>query len=790
MGFPGSWRFDPLSALIGAALALLGVGLLYRTRHLFRGLYERAKGRLDQTRRRLRLSAETQYRHWLLEQIPNWIAWSVLDSRLAQCLVEPRLSPPLPYPSTQVQELPPEPGLPLRQALEAAPRLFLYGSPGSGRTGALCWLIRAILTGDFKWRDRSFLLPIYIRLPLLTIEPNAQPEAVLVDYLSAMVPLILRARLDNVIRTSLRDSTALLLMDEFDEIPPPRRSEILRWIGRLLEAYPGIPVVLTGDHTATRPLEELGFLPLALAPWSEEIVRTFMERWSHLAGMPASALEEVVKTWEIPRPVRLRPADVVAAAVLKSARPTDSGLYDTILDRMLQGISSQTMLTLPTARLILGQLALQLFQEERFVITLEDLEQALTRSIPELSARAGRRHLDQAIEVLTAQGRPIVPIDERRGHFRHPLLQAYAAAWALAQSGDSTALMPHLDDPRWAEVFAFYAALGPMSGVIDRALTEPDDAFHTRLLCMARWIAVASPQAPWRPQGMAALGRAFLKPGLPMTLRLRLVEALVATRDRGVPVLFHKAMRHPDPEIRVAAVRGLGWLGQESDLPFLEQALSDPEPEVRQAVVAALGDHQTETAMKRLVLLLLEADEHLRRLAAEALRLYPQGPQLLQEALEETDWRVRRAAVFALGRIPEEWAKSRLEIIAREDREWLVRSAAQDALALWEKNRQPPPPDLRPVVLEQQGWLIEWAIQEGEMVGERTSALQTLYRALERGGEGVRRAAILTLARLGDQEALAPLRALAFDPRIDPFTRDLAFQALETIARRTGARVL
>ncbi|WP_376793323.1 NACHT domain-containing protein [Thermoflexus sp.] len=790
MGFPGSWRFDPLSALIGAALALLGAGLLYQIRRPFRGLYERAKKRLDQARQRLRLSAETQYRHWLLEQIPNWIAWSALDPRLAQCLIEPRLIPPLPYPSTQVQEPPPEPGLPLGQAIVTAPRLFLYGPPGSGRTGALCWLIRETLAGNLKWMDRPPLLPIYIRLPLLTVEPIAPPEAALVDYLSAMAPLILRARLDSMIHASLRDGTALLLMDELEEVPSPRRSEILRWIGRLLEAYPGIPMVLTGDHLATRPLEELGFLPLALAPWSEEMVRTFIERWGRIDGMPASAIEEYLKAWETPRPVRLRPADVAAAAVLKSTRPTDPGLYDTILDRTLQGISGRTVLTPPTARLILGRLALQLFQEERFMLTLEDLEEVLTRSIPELSSRTGRHHLDQAIEILTAHGRPIVPIDERRGCFRHPLLQAYTAAWALAQSGDNTELMLHLDNPRWAEVLTFYAALGPMSGIIDRALTEPDDAFHTRLLRIARWIVVASPQAPWRPHGMAALGRAFLKPGLPMSLRLRLAEALVATGDRGVPVLFHKALHHPDPEVRIAAIRGLGWLGQESDLPFLEQALSDPEPEVRQAVVAALGDHRTEAAMQRLVLLLLEADELMRRLAAEVLRFYPQGPQLLQEALEEPDWRVRRAAAFALGRIPEEWAKARLEIIAREDPEWLVRSAAQDALALWEKNRQPPPPDLRPVVLEQQGWLIEWAVQEGEMVGERTSALQTLYRALERGNEGVRRAAILTLARVGDQEALAPLRTLAFDPQIDPFTRDLAFRALEIIARRTGARVL
>jgi len=789
VGFPGSWRFDPLSALIGAALAWLSAGLLYGGRRPIRRFYERAKGRLDQARQRLRQSAEAQYREWLLDQLPNWVAWSALDPRLARCWVEPLVHPPLPHPSPQVAELPQEP-IPLGQAVRAAPRLFLYGPPGSGRTGALCWLILEILAGRVRWGDRASPLPFYLRLPLLAPDPTAPPEAALVEALSGAVPLILRARLEGMIRAALRDGTAVLLLDELEEVPAARRPEILGWLRRLLEAYPAIPAVLTGDGIATHPVEELGFFPLALAPWPEAAVRAFIDRWAALHGAPPSEWEEHRKTWETPRPVRLRPADVAAAVALRKAQPGRPELYDAILDRLLQGIAGRTMLTPPTARQVLGRLALRLWTEERFILTLEDLEQALIQTLPELAPPGGRRYLDLAIEGLTAPGRPVVPLDEQRGHFRHPLLQAYLAAWALAQSGDPTPLMAHLDDPRWADVLAFYAALGPMSGLIAQALERPDDAFHTRTLRLAQWIAVASPQAPWRPQGMAALGRAFLKPGLPLTLRMRLAEALVATGDRGVPVLFHKALRHPDPEIRIAAARGLGWLGRESDLPFLEPALSDPDPEVRRAAVIALGEHGTEAAMQRLALLLLEAEESLRRQAAEALRAYPEGPQLLQEAAEEADWQTRRAAAFGLARIPEEWAKRRLETLAREDREWLVRSAAQDALALWEENRHPRALDLRPVVVEQQGWLIEWAVREGAAVGERASALQSLYQALERGGEGVRRAAILTLARVGDQEALAPLRALAFDPQLDRLTRDLAFRALEIIARRTGAQVL
>lgn len=782
----GAWRFDPLSALIGAALALLAVGLLSIGRRPLQTLRATMAERVARARQRFFLTTELQYRRWLAEQWPRWVAWSALDPRLAQCLIEPAVLPPPPVPRLHLEEPPAETPLSLRRALQAARRLFLYGPPGSGRTSALAWLAQEALAGRLD-AESTAGLPVYVRLPLLAVEPMAPPEIPLLDLLKSMVPLILRPRLDVLIRPSLRSGTLLLLLDELDAVPSPRRPELLRWLGRLLEAYPALTVVLAGDGEATRDVEELGFVPLPLAPWTEPAVRAFLERWSQVAGASASA--EQPPAWGRTDPLGHRPADVAAAVVLRGGRPGDPTLYDQIVERLLRGIAERTPLTPPAARLLLGQLALQLLEEERFLITLEDLERALARADPDLFGPGNQHRVDQAIEALTAPGRPIVPIDAERGHFRHPLLQAYLAAWALAQSGDGAALLSHLDDPNWEAVLTFYAALGPLGGLIERALTAPDDAFRSRLLRMARWAAAASPQAPWRPQVLAALGRAFLQPGLPPLLRQRLVGALIQTGDPGVPILLHRALRHADPEIRAAAARGLGWLGRTNDLPFLEGALADPHPEVRAAAVRALGDHGAEAAMQRLIRLLLEAEEPLRRLAAEALLAYPEGPQILREATEEADWRVRRAALFALARLPEPWAKACIEQRAREDPEWLVRSAALDALELWEKQRQPPPPDLRPLALEQQGWLIEWAVREGEAVG-MGSARQVLQQALERGDVPVRRAALLALARVGDVEALPALRALAFDPDLDPLTRDLAFRALEAVARRTGTRGL
>ena len=56
-----------------------------------------------------------------------------------------------------------------------------------------------------------------------------------------------------------------------------------------------------------------------------------------------------------------------------------------------------------------------------------------------------------------------------------------------------------------------------------------------------------------------------------------------------------------------------------------------------------------------------------------------EGYNMLKDAAEIDNLLTRRAAVFGLARIPEEWALALLEHVQMEDDQWVVRGAAAEA---------------------------------------------------------------------------------------------------------------
>jgi HEAT repeat protein len=149
---------------------------------------------------------------------------------------------------------------------------------------------------------------------------------------------------------------------------------------------------------------------------------------------------------------------------------------------------------------------------------------------------------------------------------------------------------------------------------------------------------------------------------------------------------------------------------------------------------------------------------------------------------------VRRAATFGLAAIGTDWARELLQKMEREESQWYARQAALDALNRMEKNNAPPAEqpaiDLSPVVIDQQGWLVEWAAQQGLGIGVGRQAVNALMRALEQGQPNVRQAALQTLRFVGDLELHDKLRAMLNDP--DKSVRDAAYLTLEAIGQREG----
>ena len=193
----------------------------------------------------------------------------------------------------------------------------------------------------------------------------------------------------------------------------------------------------------------------------------------------------------------------------------------------------------------------------------------------------------------------------------------------------------------------------------------------------------------------------------------------VETDDRDdVAVLFHELARSRRATVAGAAIRAIGRTGDERDVDVLLDLFDERTTPVavRQSLVLALGELRTPRAVDRLIAVLGRTDEDstLRNYAADSLgkigddraidtlrvslgstdalhRAYAVNalgyfdsadvPDMLEEALRDSFWRVRVAALDAVGRRKQAELLPAVIYRARRDPENRVRLDAISAVA-------------------------------------------------------------------------------------------------------------
>ncbi len=829
------WQFDIYSALLGAGFTLLLLGLIYLLQEpLQRGWQEVRRAALSAVGQ-ITAGWEARYR----ERVIRWAqsAHALADmAPLEQYFVPARLLLPLSPPDPE-QDVPPVPQLlSPDDALRGHPRILLVGGPASGRTTLLAYLA---LTHA---RPEGTRFPLYLYLPALDWAPPPEGKKAPTPF-QRLVQGALQAvgapsPAAAVLRQALHAGGALVLADGWDELPPDTQESATTWLTELADALPGnIWIVAVGAQRYT-PLANAGFVPLHLCPWDRPQVRDFLTRLPTPENFPLErATEDLTRV--LKRTNSLLDVALCAGWMLENgtipSRRTD--LFHHRLERWAGGFPDLPPLegVDPLDPLdVLRTLARKLQEDGRFVCTRQELEELLRQKLTPASPVAGpsaegeaappagppsietgfspesepsesvppaeqpaperppapepkrvRAALASFLKAFLAPGGPLVACAPDRYRFAHPLWQAMLTAGELLSSPD--ALVARLDDPSWLPVVDFYAEVGRMETVVQAWLSRPDDLWQTRLRTAARWTALAPHDAQWRNGVMALLGRSLLAPNLSDESRHRLAEALIWTGDPGVPLFLRHALRNPNPAVRAIAARMMAVLREEADLSGLVKALEDPEETVRVAAVRALGEIGVPAAVEWLVHVLTSGDETLQVEAARALaRQGEEGYKVLREALQDEDFMVRRAAAYGLGEIEALWARELLEKTAREDPQWIVRSAAGTALSEREQKAKPTPPPSPPVPWDM-GWLIAWAAERGEGVGIGEAAFGPLLRALAEGPAPVRRAAAQTLAWVGRPEHVDALRRALNDP--EPDVARMALQALEELSARYGLSI-
>jgi HEAT repeat protein len=461
-------------------------------------------------------------------------------------------------------------------------------------------------------------------------------------------------------------------------------------------------------------------------------------------------------------------------------------IYDHWLERAVRPNGyTEDLMSADKLSTALGQISWAMYQEQRLDLGLDEIERAIAAALPTSSTEASAGKPGVPIDA-NAMARAIadksglfIPFGADAYAFAHRRLSAYLAAYHAVHT--SLTVDEHWDQSEWTEVFDFYAALADAGANVVRALNSPDDFSRSHLWTAARWTGFAAADAAWRSRAMGELARTFLQPDQPTPLRERALDGLVITHDKGLAFLLKRGLAQTDAAVRRLCLRGLGQLGRDGYLPIFNAALKDANVDVRHTAIRAIA-HMARSgsgpAMELLIRLLLELDEDGQRLVSEQLAdCGEEGHQILREAAGEDEIKVRRAATFGLAIIGTDWARELLLKMEREESQWYVRQAALDALNRMTKNAAPPAEqptlNLAPVVIEQQGWLVEWAAQQGIGIGVGRQSTNALMRALEQGQPNVRQAALQTLRYVGDLELHDKLRAMLNDA--DQSVRDAAY---------------
>ena len=785
------WHFDPLSAALGAIAAFLLLGLARLFRPLVASLRQGAQRAIGKAT----AGAEQRYR----QRIVAWASEAHLLSFVAplnEIFVPPRLIPPLPHPDpTSTLPVDRRP-ISLEAALSGHPRLALLGDVGSGRTTLLTYLaLTHAQPRAGEPSDTASRLPIYIDLRSLTWEVEEEPEETNQRKERALSPIdrLIRAALERIdgrsayaapLRRHLTAGTGMVLVDGWDALPEPAREQAAAWLGRLADDLPGNLWIVVAGSRGFAPLVDAGFTPIRLAPW------TPAQAMNLLRNMEAALFPDQEPPSYDPAPLRQalkRGATTLELALFAwlllrgETLPSSRGeaLLKALELLLIQGEIPEEEAWLPmVARVALGNLALTLHQEGRYEMTREEIEGAIEAALPPEGERP-QKAKERVWQVLTEAKAILHPLGAETYAFVHPLWQALLTA-RQALTLPPGVLADHLEDPAWETVVDFYAGWGPMEPVIRAWLSQPDDLWYTRLRRAAAWVAQAPTDAHWRNGVMGLLARTLLKPDIPLPIRQQLADALVHTGDPGVAYFLKQATRHAQPEIRIAAVKALGHVAKEADLPTFEAALADRDPRVQEAAAVALGIMGGRPAIHRLTLLLVEAEQELRVTAARALaHCGEEGLEVLREALKDEDFLTRRAAVYGLAEVEEPWVWEQVANVATDDPEWIVRSAAETVLEMREKRSHPVQP---PLEVSEMGWLIAWAAQRGETVGRGESAYSFLLLALREGDPEVRKAAAQALGLAGKPEHVSALREATEEE--DPEVAAAALEALEELCRR------
>lgn len=797
MKIPFLPAIDPFSFVFAFIITSLFWWLVGRARPLWNEFQENLKQQREESQARRTTSVEENHRRLTLRRAQGMHLAAPLFA-LDEILQEPRLlAPPArvepdgPIADEDIvtQTLPylpawPElgatynaPTLSFAQVLSGGVNLVIIGQPGCGKTVALAHLATLTANRNERLGSLSSAVPFLIHVADLKLPVSEARDILnpLIDSASANASVLDLGRVPGFVQNSFHSGRALLLLDGFDELTPDGQQSVSDYLKILLQEYPKIRVVTTGMPEYLDGLIGLGFAPLALAAWSKTQTNHFVQKWGELWTQFVT-----VEAWAQTGPEQVDPIllNIWLGAENQGLSPFELtlkiwGAYagDSLGPHTLDAIASHIRRLAPvnTPLAALETLAMQVTlatqpifdpreaREWVKAFELSDEEGSEAQAEIEVSEESEEESSDKKDEKKKDKnkkakaGAPpalglvgklisgglVVAHRDNKMRFLHPIIGGYLAGRALSGVKADDAL---LNQPDWTGkllAMRYLAAHGDVSSLVKSLLEFSRLPMHRPLLSAARWLRDAPREAPWRGKVMAALAELIQTEGLPLGLRGQALAAFVYSNDPAVATLFRQFMKTLSFELVKLSALGSGALHDAKSISALNNTLSAPSMSARRAACLALVALGSNDALEIVAKTLLNADEDLRRAAAESLANDPiEGHAMLKDGATLTDILLRRAVVYGLARVNEPWATEALQKMQVEDDQWVVRNSASEVLEAQHSNQDPRVPRLLKAPSETP-WLIEFAGSQGTGISPGSPATDVLMAALKSQKEEV-----------------------------------------------------